>query len=259
MPPDSGAVSSSARTLPTCQPALVGGPREVPPGGEVEQPAFRAAQRRHKMDRAGVRAGILTGLPPQECDLLPVRRPGGEDVVRGTCREPPAFGLPDDPQPDVVVTSPLSRCRETRSGCRPVRTSLLPACRTNVSWTSRGVGRSPRRRYHRAAAAVATRTTPPDCQSSPTASRPPGRRAGRRRGLRIGLLLDLLQLDLRVEHVLEPPLRLLPEAAQDDPLQVSRNIRVRARVGGLGCSLRRAASISALELPPNGRRPVTIS
>ena len=158
MPPDSGAVSSLARNLATASQRPSGDQERCPPAGN-------SSSRRSEPPRGDTRwiepacprethraatAGTRSASRPE------TRR---EEVVRGTGREPPAFGLPDDPQPDVVVTSPLSRCRK-RDLAAVGENEPVSACRTNVSWTSRGVGPSRGRRYPRAAAAMTTRTTP---------------------------------------------------------------------------------------------------
>ena len=84
---------------------------------------------------------------------------------------------------------------------------------------------------------------------------------GRHRGCGAGfrVLLDLLQRDLHVGHVLEAPLRVFPQAAQDDFFADRSGMPATIAVGGFGCARRTALSVSAVDVPANARTPVTIS
>ena len=103
---------------------------------------------------------------------------------------------------------------------------------------------------------------------------PPGSTPGRERGSvrggdsgrgRLGaargeLLRDLAQLDLHVRHVLEAPVRVLAQAAQDQLRRAARARPARARSVAPARSPAIAASVVlARRTPANALRPVTIS
>ena len=254
-------------SAPSCgQPAAVGRPGELEPRRESRTagaPLRRAATRGRMVPvaRRHVTPWCRRRVA-QERDLRPVRRPGGIVLGRRVGREASRLRLADDLQPDVPVRPRRPPPRRTRSGV-PSGEKLPaagPALRRELH--------DARRREHGPPPAPqrdgATRGQEQNAGDGPA---PAGAEAAalRRsppagaRGLRVGLLLHLLQLDLHVRHVLEAPVGLLAQAAQDRAARApsARPARARSAASAGPSGSPRGSRHSSCRR--TGRRPVTIS
>ena len=228
MPAASGPASSAERARVAASHWPSGDHESSPqPGtGKSLEPAVRPSEGRDEVDRP--RAARVAGSRrrPDEGNLPAVRGPARDPIRRRIRGEPVDLRGPDHLDVDVVVVRRLPSAH-LNATCSPsgenVGSHSQPL--SVVSGTSCGGGR-PGARVRRTSQ-VAADSTRIAARATPTRQPTPPARAwsGPRELLRVRVLLDLLELELHVGHALVAPVGLLPQASQDDPLQVPRHVR----------------------------------
>ena len=167
-----------------------------------------------------------TELSANEGNLPPVRRPARPHVILWTRRQTPCFRSADQLQPDIEVRP----CFVRRRLAVPRERDLRSVGRERGSGldAARGRQRHDARRRHRGFAWTPEQepaSRQDDGQQGREGSPSPPAGGFWRRRERGPILRDVLQLHFHVRHVLQAAFGILAKAAQDEPLEITWDLR----------------------------------